>query len=127
MWRIEGNYNFEGKEMRPFIEKMSSDGSDYSGRTHDTPPKRRWPGRITSKLSLAAANEVAVAALGTTTIHKAAIESLTARSDSSSDKSLSCSTLESGDNDAEEEVEDWFGDDDEEVGDWLEETDGIVV
>lgn len=106
--------------MRPFVEKLSSDGSDYSGRTHDTPPKRKWPGRITSKLSLAA-NEGP-------SIQKAAIESLTARSDSSSDKSLSCSSLESGDNpEEEEEVEDWFGDDDEEVADWLEETDQLEV
>jgi hypothetical protein len=96
--------------MRAFIEKQTSDGSEHSGRSSETPPKRKWPGRITSKLSIALEP--------THTNQKTTPESLTARSESSSDKSLSCSSLDSAEE--EEEVGDWFaGNEDEEVEDWL--------
>jgi hypothetical protein len=107
--------------MKPLLHKLASDGSEQSSRSSETPPQRRkWPGRITSKLSIAAMES---------NPNKAQVffpEPLSARSDSSSDKSLSCSSLESGEEE-EEEVEDWFTGDDEEVADWLEETDELVV
>jgi hypothetical protein len=98
--------------MRPYIEKQASDGSEHSNRSSEN-SKRKWPGRITSKLS------IALDATHTNPKTNAG-EVLTARSDcssSSSDKSLSCSSLDSAE---EEEVGDWFaGNDDEEVEDWL--------
>lgn len=88
--------------MKSKLDRQPSDSSETSSRSNETPPKRKWPGRITSKLSMALDS------------NKTAIEKLTANSDdSSSDSALSCSSLESGE---EEEVEDWFANESEEVG-----------
>lgn len=92
----------EGNNSR--FERQPSDSSETSSRSNETPPKRKWAGRITSKLSLALDSNP----------KSNTIEKLTSRSsDSSSDSALSCSSLESGED--EVEVEDWFADDNEEI------------